>query len=287
MNEDEKTGIQVQGPGRLLREERERKGLTHQDVAERTRLRVNIVQALEDEAWDKLPPSPAFVRGFLKNYAKVLSIDENRVLESYGRRIPVEANLLRIPGEPLRKPRKWPFFFFCMVGAVVVFAFWKIYEPRDTVPTLYQESKAPVVAAAEKTRPAPGPATDQEGTDQPAGVSAPAGLEKHEQQDGPAAEGASASVETVTEGGPHRLKGKVNSRTWVKIYVDDLNPREYIFQPGQQPEWTASQGFYLIIGNATGLDLEWNGRVVPALGSAGQVVRLRLPDQFRHRVEGN
>lgn len=288
MKEEEKTENQkIQGAGRLLREERERRGLTLQDISDRTRLRPNIIQTIENEAWDSLP-SPAFVRGFLKNYAKVLSMDENSVLEAYGRKVSVGANLLKIPAEPLLSRRKGPFFLICIVGAVAVFALWKTYGPQGTSSTLHQETP-PVVSEVEKTRPegAPGQVAGQEKTEEHAVASAPAASAKPELQEKPATEGSAASVETAAKEGPHRLKGKVNSRTWVKIYVDDLNPREYMLQPGQQPEWTASRGFYLIIGNAGGIDLEWDGRVVPALGNPGQVVRLRLPEEFRHRVEGN
>lgn len=288
MTEEEKTEEQnVGGAGRLLRQERERRGLTLEDISERTRLRPNLIKAVEDEAWDSLP-SPAFVRGFLKNYAKVLSMDDTRVLEAYGRKISVAGGELRVPGEPLRSRRKWPFFLLCLVAAVAVFALWKTYGPLEPASTLQKETKPPVVAEAEKS-PLVVPVTEtvQEKGEENAAASAPASRETEAQQETPAAETSAAPVEPEPKQGPHMLKGKVNSRTWVKIYVDDLNPREYMFQPGQQPEWTASRGFYMIVGNAGGIDLEWNGRVVPSLGNAGQVVRLSLPEEFRHRVEGN
>jgi len=120
----------------------------------------------------------------------------------------------------------------------------------------------------------------------PAAVPSPEAMESRVEEK-PAPEPTPVAVkENDPSPGQHTLKGKVNARTWVKIYVDDLNPREYMFQPGQQPEWTGSKGFYLIIGNAGGIDLEWNGRGVKT-GSSGQVVRIRLPEHFRHRVEGN
>jgi hypothetical protein len=282
MKEEEKTETRtVDGPGRLLREEREKKGLTLEDVAERTRLRPKIIKDIEDEDWDGLP-STAFVRGFLKTYAKVLSIDENRVLEIYGRKPAAGGGSLRTPGETLRRRRKGPFFLLCLLGAVAVFALWKNYGPPDTLSTL-EGSQVPMVADPERSVPVgvSGAAAVQEKMEENAGER---GEEHHEVV---AVEIPAADVEIPENEGPHRLKGKVHSRTWVKIYVDDLTPREYMFQPGQQPEWTANRGFYLIIGNANGIDLEWNGREVPALGNAGQVVRLSLPEEFRHRLEGN
>jgi cytoskeleton protein RodZ len=289
MKEEEITQDQsVQGPGRILREERERRGLTQEDISDRTRLRSNVIQAIEDEAWDSLP-SPAFVRGFLKNYAKALSVDEKPVLEAYGKKISVGENLARMPGQPLRVRRRGPFLLLFLLAAVAVFTLWKIYGPLDTSSMLPQKTTAPVVAELEKGRPedGAGPVEPQAKKEEPADVSAPADLPKQEQPEPAVKEPAAAPVAPAAVVGPQTLKAKVSSRTWVKVYVDDLSPREYMFQPGQQPEWTASRGFYLIIGNASGIELEWNGQAVPALGNAGQVVRIRLPKEFRYRAEGN
>ena len=59
--------------GRRLAAERERRGLSIEDVAARLRLHPRQVQAIENEA---LPALPApFLRGFVRNYAKELRID--------------------------------------------------------------------------------------------------------------------------------------------------------------------------------------------------------------------
>jgi len=294
--EDEKENHEEQGPGRILREEREKRGLTYQDMAETTRLRPSVIEAIENEAWDSLP-SPAFARGFMKTYAKALSMDATSILELYGRKPVLRGELLRTPPEPLRHRRKGPFFILCIVAAAAVFALWKTYVPPEQALTLSQ-AKPPVVAEPEKD---PASATSsaaavrqaaEERTALPV-VAAPPSVSSPEivesmPEERPAPEPVPASAgETDPIPGPHMLKGKVSARTWVKIYVDDLTPREYMFQPGHQPEWTASKGFYLIIGNAGGIDLEWNGRRVKTLGSAGQVVRISIPEDFRHRVEGN
>jgi cytoskeletal protein RodZ len=289
--EEKKENQQVQGPGHILREERKRRGLSHQDIAEATRLRPSIIKAIENEAWDSLP-SPAFARGFLKTYAKALSMDATSILEVYGRKPVLNGELLRVPPEPLRSRRKGPFFLLCIFLAVAVFALWKTYAPKDGKLTISAE-KPPVVAEQEKdaaattSQPAAVQQSAEEQKEAPLSASSPAiGGSAAEERPAPEPVAASTS-EAETNPGPQMLKGKVNARTWVKIYVDDLNPREYMFQPGQQPEWTASKGFYLIIGNAGGIDLEWNGRGVTTLGNAGQVVRLSLPEDFHHRVEGN
>jgi hypothetical protein len=84
---------------------------------------------------------------------------------------------------------------------------------------------------------------------------------------------------------PLTLTARVRERTWIKIYVDDGDPKEYIFNPGNRHEWKARKGFDLIIGNADGIDLEFNGEKIENLGAPGQVVRLVFPQYYIERSQ--
>jgi hypothetical protein len=77
------------------------------------------------------------------------------------------------------------------------------------------------------------------------------------------------------------LRADVREKTWIKIFVDDQAPKEYIFSPGANPEWKAKEGLELLIGNAGGIILEFNGEQMKNLGNSGQVVRLSLPEGYR------
>ena len=90
-------------------------------------------------------------------------------------------------------------------------------------------------------------------------------------------DGTSANIAGSEEETGLVLKAVIRERTWVRIFVDDRDPKEYIFQPGSEPEWTAKQGFELLVGNAGGIKLELNGKRIEDLGKRGEVVRLRLP----------
>jgi cytoskeletal protein RodZ len=84
---------------------------------------------------------------------------------------------------------------------------------------------------------------------------------------------------------PLTLTAHFRERTWIKIYVDDGDPKEYIFNPGNRHEWKARKGFDLIIGNADGIDLEFNGEKIENLGAPGQVVRLVFPQYYIERSQ--
>ena len=76
------------------------------------------------------------------------------------------------------------------------------------------------------------------------------------------------------------LTGHVKARTWIRICVDDQEPKEYIFQPGSRPQWKGVDGFNVLIGNAAGVEFDFNGERFENLGDLGKVVRLKLPRHF-------
>ena len=70
------------GPGRILKEAREARGLSQQQVAEKLNFRVSLVQNIEVDKFDLTLPE-AFNRGYIKNYAKVVNISQEDILASY------------------------------------------------------------------------------------------------------------------------------------------------------------------------------------------------------------
>lgn len=72
------TAAQVSA-GALLREARERLGLSVADAAAQTKLAPRQIEALEADDYRHLPEM-AFVRGFVRSYAKVLQIDAQPLL---------------------------------------------------------------------------------------------------------------------------------------------------------------------------------------------------------------
>jgi cytoskeletal protein RodZ len=68
--------------GDLLRQTREEKGLTLDQVAHETRIRVRFLEALEQEDYETLP-TPGHVHGFLRNYTIYLGLDQSEVQALY------------------------------------------------------------------------------------------------------------------------------------------------------------------------------------------------------------
>lgn len=68
--------------GKLLQSERERQGLSLEEVAIQLNLRPAVVAGLEADGYDEVPIA-AYRRGYLRAYARLVGIDEREVVDAY------------------------------------------------------------------------------------------------------------------------------------------------------------------------------------------------------------
>jgi flagellar biosynthesis protein FlhG len=68
--------------GPLLRQFRESIGVELREIAEKSKIGMAYLNALESETWAKLPAA-VYVRGFLAEYARALGLDAERVKQTY------------------------------------------------------------------------------------------------------------------------------------------------------------------------------------------------------------
>lgn len=80
----EEDSYTLPGPGRLLRAARESAGVSLRDISAQLHLDERTVDSLECDDFDNLP-APTFVRGYLRGYARLLSVPVGPVLEAYDR----------------------------------------------------------------------------------------------------------------------------------------------------------------------------------------------------------
>ena len=102
--------------GHILREARENKGLTLEEVQAKTRINIRYLSALESGQYSALP-TPVHARGFMRNYARFLGLDPQPLLDRY---IAVQGQDVRSmaartdqeisPDNPLLERQDQPFF---------------------------------------------------------------------------------------------------------------------------------------------------------------------------------
>lgn len=73
------TGV---GPGERLQAARIQQGLSLDDVASRMHLSANVLKAIEENDFGEII-APIFVKGYLRAYARIVSLDEDEMIQLY------------------------------------------------------------------------------------------------------------------------------------------------------------------------------------------------------------
>ena len=154
--------------GQILKEARENKLYTLEDIEKHTKIRVEMLEALEKDDFDKLPPL-TFIQGFIKNYGKFLGLDASKLLAVFRRDYEAKKHPPMVM-ESLKKPIENKRFFLQpshLIGLTVVlivlcfFAYlWVEYRQFAGSPDLVLNSPAegqtveiPAVVVEGKTDP--------------------------------------------------------------------------------------------------------------------------------------
>jgi len=70
---------------------------------------------------------------------------------------------------------------------------------------------------------------------------------------------------------------KAKMETWLSLKIDGKPHKEILLKPGERFEARVVKTADLLIGNAGGVNIEFNGKDLTPDGKSGQVVRLKLP----------
>lgn len=169
--------------GTTLREARERLGLSITDVVNQTKLAPRQIEALEAEDYRNLPEM-AFVRGFVRSYAKILQLDEQPLLAALPKTSaptqPLMPDSVEAPFPDAYSPRRqnlvWLAIALLLAVLVVAFAVWHFTAPPTKLKETQVEMPDP---SPENTRPAPAQPIFEAGKEPSADAAAPPLPEAH------------------------------------------------------------------------------------------------------------
>jgi cytoskeleton protein RodZ len=68
-----------------------------------------------------------------------------------------------------------------------------------------------------------------------------------------------------------------NERTWISVIIDNTEKKEFMLKPQEVVMFNAKEKFDLLIGNAAGVKLIFNGKDIGFTGEDSQVKRVTLP----------
>ncbi len=259
--------------GERLRNARELNKMSVKHVADRLYLDVHVIEALEADDYEVLPPA-LFIRGYLRNYAKLLEIPPESLVKYFDEN--QQQQQPSTPTTPSSKPKKqarsrdlWPTVgtAIVVVTLMALMALWQFY------PTGSDEQKPSVEKAldsndsswqssqpmeTEPTHTLSGTRTHN--PSEPAkNVSATAA-----QSTTPAAsENTTPTEEPVIPVNPsHNMRVRFKSRAWIKI-TDNTGNQLYqgTGNAGETLPLEGTPPFYLQVGNYAGVEVEYNGKL--------------------------
>jgi cytoskeletal protein RodZ len=283
-----------------LKATREALGLSLADVFQRTRISVAYLRAIENNDFHLLPV-PVYAKNFIKIYARVLGIDSRPMLINY------EDYLHSRKGSPEGISKGNPLFrriaspkiylgitFVLIVISVVA---WLISKQYQSSSDLLNSTKRIAVAV---------PENKEQIVNYPVNVAAPINqqtkdstnrtLNEINKQSQVKAQSISAKMENnavkpskeqvslpvknaqtvVNSEEASLLIISAIEETWIRIKADKNPSFQILLKPGEKFERKAVS-FYLDIGNAGGIKIQFKDTNIENLGKSGQVTHLRLP----------
>lgn len=139
--------------GQTLKKRREELGLDLERISKTTRIRYEYLKAIENEAFDKLPVEvvEVYVKGYIREYAKILSIDPQPIIDAYMQQIsPPEKK--EIPQkETLQEKPKAQYIVFVLlsvlIGASILFILYLFTPEKRKTIAPPSETKKEIVEA--------------------------------------------------------------------------------------------------------------------------------------------
>ncbi|HSY64442.1 MAG TPA: RodZ domain-containing protein [Terriglobales bacterium] len=276
--------------GAQLKQEREKQGLTLEQISLSTKIGTRMLRALEEEHFDQLPGG-IFNKGFIRAYARCLHMNEEQAVAEYmaaSGTSPLTNNfeeqdqppVLELPEEKERAASDLPWGIFAVVLllAAIGFAAWGFYsrESQKSSDAASPAANLHGVSTAANTEPSPAqkPSEPVDSSAKPveAMKAAPAGGSPSSQQ--VIASSSPVPPPAVPARGNLLVVIKAREDSWLSISVDgEIVTRSLLAAPAQK-SIRADKEIVIKAGNIGALDFEFNGQKLPTQGDYGEVKTL-------------
>lgn len=229
--------------GEQVRQERERQGLSLEDVSERTRITVQNLEAIEQDNFG-LFPNRVYARAFLRDYANFLGMDSAALLERYEQQraeAPEPESAVARPSRGLR-PAAYAVLavlVLCVLGGGGYFG-WRLH---DEYLQTTRETKPAAPPAERQTVPVPVPPAQHQ-PDSAAVQPAP----------------AEPKLQAAPSPGQNVLKLTALGTVWVHLQVDGRREIYTNLSAGTSRTYYPKKKVFIHVGKANSIMLEFNGK---------------------------
>lgn len=262
----------MEGCGVRLKKIRLEKGITLEEAHKKTKIHLDILKALEEDSVVNL--SPIYVKGFLKIYCNFLKVDPHDYITDY-KESAATAEILKVVEKEettesfIKTPSRKSIFpspattkkiiriFFIAIivitAANILFNLGRMIGHRLTS----RRAKASVEKVVKKEK--------KSLASKPEKGVVPHREAKVDQQQ------VSYKIDEITP--VIRLAIRAKEDSWIQIKADRRMVFQNILKKGRSESWEAKDRIELSLGNAAGVDLEINGKLIPSLGRRGQAIK--------------
>jgi len=234
-------------------------------AAEQTRIRADFLMRMESDEFDFL--APAYVRGFLKNYARFLRVDPEPLLDEFdarwgggrfdtGQLVSIDRrNKQTVPRER-RRMSNWTIAALAAGLLLVLFAAIGLIagpEQTDDTPAVanLEESPSPKKSRTPRPTPTPSPTPTPTGT---------------------------ATEVVFTEGMEVEVVAATND-CWIDVTADGENVFSGTITEGDSEVFRAEEEMAIVLGLPDAVELIVNGQNVGSPGG-NDPVTVKLPDDL-------
>jgi len=155
-----------------LRTQREARGIELVDIAESSKISLRYLESLESDRFEVLP-APVFVRGFLREYARIVGLDPDEVVNLFLVSAPRAAPERRVEGAPRgghSRPKgssAGPAVIVTagiaiLLAAAAGISYWAMRRAADRAPEAQAPAPSEALSAGEKAGAQPPVAAQEE-----------------------------------------------------------------------------------------------------------------------------
>jgi cytoskeleton protein RodZ len=271
----------VESLGARFKRERERQKITLDQVAAATKIGTRMLKALEEDHFDQLPGG-IFNKGFVRSYARHLSMDEEQAIADY--------LAATSPAQPIKEPEAvlsaladraeetrsterpgsndgLPWDKLAAVLLLVAFGFalwgWRTRKQHHAEPA------AQTINAQQSNAPAAAPAPAATATSAPAPATVPGSI-------APATPPPSATPSSPSPTGAFLLLIQAHGDSWIEVSADGADVLHELLPAGSQKFIAAQHEIVVKAGNVGSLDFTFNGKKLSAQGPSDKVKTLKF-----------
>ena len=250
--------------GEELKFLREGRNLSLEDVSQTTRISRRYLEYIESNRFDQLPGG-AFNRAFIRSYAQFLGMNPKEALQQYSKQAPSPREKSGRREPPLHRHRPLIRFVISstMTLTLIVLGGLLLYREIRITRTEMEEARAKVTTTLEAMvipTTTLAPAEPSIPGESPAGTLPP----------------PSQETNIVPEQYPINLIIEAVNQCWISVNADGRQITSQLLARGDKLPFRAHNQIALIIGNAGGINLRFNGNALRKLGASGEVQKVIL-----------